>query len=359
MGYTLTSDQHAHSWSQFASTDSEGVNTRLKDILRELERAAESAHARGHRRVYGAGDLFHVRGSVKPSVINPVRSTLVALSYKYGVEWRLLAGNHDLESNESTQLGNAVEALAMDGRIEVISKPWYYTDDNVVMIPWIPKLDDLFAAIQDVKDYMNDQGESPLDFDLIIHAGIDGVLSGVPHHGLTASKLADLGFRNVFAGHYHHHCEFPNCVFSIGALTHQTWSDVGTKAGFLTVSDDGDVAWSESSAPKFVELTGEEDEDELRHAAAGNFLKVKGDSWSEEEIKTIRRTLMDMGAAGVVIHATPKTTVTPRAGGSAASASSLESSVGGYIEKAELASDDPKRVSGVCMDILSEARTAA
>ena len=85
----------------------------------------------------------------------------------------------------------------------------------------------------------------------MVFGGLAGTVSGVsaglaatdrrlvPYGALVPERrhdLAKLGFRRVFAGHYHHHCSFEDGkVWSIGATTHQTASDIGTKAGFLLV----------------------------------------------------------------------------------------------------------------------------
>lgn len=69
--YGVISDTHCHNWTTFGSTDANGVNTRLKIILNEITRAAEEVQAAGGTHLFHAGDLFHVRGSVAPSVLNP------------------------------------------------------------------------------------------------------------------------------------------------------------------------------------------------------------------------------------------------------------------------------------------------
>lgn len=353
MAYVLTSDQHAHAWSQFAMTDSDGVNSRLNAIRQEIVRAAWMAHDLGSNRVYGAGDLFHTRGAIKPSVFNPVRDTLWECHKRFGTEFRFMAGNHDLESNDSQRLTNACTAL-VSPFVEVNSEPFEYPDDKVIMIPWVPRTGDLLTVIAEMRE-----GIDPSQYDLIIHAGIDGVLSGVPGTGLTGEKLAEFGFKRVFAGHYHHHVEVVPGVYSIGALTHQTWSDVDTQAGFLSVGDE--VEHHEPHAPRFVDITDVMDCDDafpLEDYVLDNFVRVRGESWSEEEIRSVRDKLMWMGAAGVVVHATaPSSKATARTGAVTSSAS-LESSIGAYVNDAELEGDRAE-IAKECLDILSQARAAS
>ena len=88
--YGLMSDLHCHSWSSFASTDEEGRNTRLMHIIREIHRCCAELRARGGRNLVIAGDVFHTRGSVSPSVFNPLRDALEAtvLARRSGVAGR-------------------------------------------------------------------------------------------------------------------------------------------------------------------------------------------------------------------------------------------------------------------------------
>ena len=69
--YLVMSDVHLHDWSAFSQVDN-GVNTRLKIILREIVRAAGHLKKHGGDKIVITGDLFHVRGKLAPSVLNPV-----------------------------------------------------------------------------------------------------------------------------------------------------------------------------------------------------------------------------------------------------------------------------------------------
>src|SRR5471030_1191680 len=105
--YGLISDSHNHPWSQFAETTSLGVNTRLQIILDETYRAAQTLKAVGGKTLIHAGDLFHVRGKIAPSVLNPTKDLYKRLVDE-GFDIIILAGNHDLEGKESTRTGSAV-----------------------------------------------------------------------------------------------------------------------------------------------------------------------------------------------------------------------------------------------------------
>lgn len=340
MKYLLTSDQHLHDWSAFASVNADGVNSRLQIIIDELTRAVNLAKKLGASKHRMAGDLFHVRGSVKPSVLNPtvtaVRQWLGALVHE------AIAGNHDLEGRDSEAIGNAMQVLDELNGFTAVTSP---TDvGDAVMFPWFSELDELRAEMNRLADP---------DKDAIIHAPVNGVIKGIPDHGLEADELAEMGFKRVFAGHYHNHRVFcEGKVISIGATTHQTWSDPGTLAGFLIV-DENEFEFHESKAPKFIDL---KDADEAHERIVrGNYVRVKMDEVTEHEIKEMREELEEMGALGVRLIATKKREVT-RVGVSRTSSMSLEQTVGAFVSD-HLKPEDEKAVQKAALDVLMEARS--
>lgn len=345
--YAIISDTHNHNWSAFSTPLESGVNSRLNIILDEVERCAETLAKAGGRMIYHGGDLFHVRGSVAPSVLNPTKERYRHIHEKYGVQFAVLGGNHDFEGKHSTRLGNAVAALECDW-VSAIDKACHDELDphHIIMIPWHESI----AQLRDEIDEWANAGYPPSD--LIIHAPIDGVIHGIPPHGLTAAELAGYGFKRVFAGHYHHHKDFGNGVYSIGALTHHTWSDVGSKAGFLIVTET-DVTWHASHAPSFIDITSEHDPAEVELMVPDNYVRAKITSSKASEIEDLRKWLTDSGALGVVIQVV-KEPARVRAGGMSVKAgSSIEASIGDYI-KAHCDTDQ-EEITRRAMRIFAEA----
>lgn len=318
--YAIISDTHLHNWSAFANPLANGVNSRLDIILNEIERCAKTLADIGGDTIIHAGDLFHVRGSVAPSVMNPTKERLWLINQMYDTQFKILGGNHDFEGKHSTRLGNAVAALECD-YIHAVDKSFVDSSNKVVMIPW-------HESISALREQIVKHLTAERQFDLIIHAPIDDVISGIPNHGLTASELGNYGFRRVFAGHYHHHKDFGNGVYSIGALVQHTWSDVRSKAGFLIVSDT--VKWHCSHAPGFVDLVSTKDTGELELLAQGNYVRMKMTSSKMADIEEIREWLKKAGAIGSLIQIV-KEPIRRRPASSTAS-SSIEEAIGGYID---------------------------
>jgi len=293
MIYGIISDTHNHDWSAFSKQLSNGVNSRLQIILDETWRAAKAVKDAGGDALIHTGDLFHVRGKVSPSVLNPTLETYKRITEELGLKVYIIAGNHDLQGKESDDLGNAASSLREVG-CEVINQPTLIND--FLFVPWI-------SSVEELKDLLEKQAERklvhPEVVDVFIHAPVDEVLPHIPSHGLTPEFLGDLGFNQVFSGHYHNHRDLDNGVYSVGALTHQTWGDIGSKAGFLIVKG-SEVIHYPSNAPEFLDLTECEPE-EFPDLCANNYVRMKVKDASISEIEELRETLFELGAEGVQI----------------------------------------------------------
>lgn len=352
--YGVISDSHNHSWNAFATASADGVNSRLQLILDETLRCATEIKARGGKTMYHAGDLFHVRGSVAPSVLNPTLDTYKQI-IAMGIKIRILAGNHDLEFREANRTGSAVTALEAIG-CEIVNQPTLFDDDKVAMIPWYQSVDDLKEKIQEVAEIIEKHEHSAKDeWTLIIHAPVDGVIKGLPSHGLTAPMLAAYGFKQVFSGHYHNHKDLGHNVWSIGALTHHSWSDVGSKAGFLLV-DDFNVEWRKSHAPSFIEVNGDMAEEDIALAADGNYVRCTLTESDPATVERVRDFLTKSGAKGINILYQKRVVEVSRevTAKSTAAGASIETSVNDYIEA--LVHPHGKALSELCQSILTEAR---
>lgn len=205
-------DIHLHGWTSFSHTMESGLNSRLDMLLGEIERCAREVRRAGGDTIVMAGDVFHVRGSVAPSVLNPTKDTLQQLHRDHGVRFVIIPGNHDLEGKDTTRLGAAVTALEAD-HVRIITSAQFVDELGACLVPWYEKTDDLMAKLEELRP-----AAGGARFDAIIHAPIDGVIAGLPGHGLTPARLATLGYRNIYAGHYHHHKAFEGGAVSVGAL---------------------------------------------------------------------------------------------------------------------------------------------
>lgn len=347
MSYTLSSDQHCHSWSQFAVATADNVNSRLRIILDELVRQAEETKRRGWTRMRLAGDLFHVRGKIEPSVLNPTVATFKQIS-AMGLSVDAIAGNHDLEFSHANQLGNAMQSLAEIPGFTAITAP-ALLDDGVFMVPWIEDLGELRRVLTTMANPK---------VDVIIHAPVNGVIKGLPDHGLEVAELAALGFRRVFAGHYHDHKAFDGGVYSIGATSHQNWSDPGTLAGFCAVTAD-EVEHIESGAPQFINVDRPADPGDPRIGAVrGHYVRLRLQDAEEKVIKATRQACVDAGALGIVDHSSKKRE-TVRGQTNVAPGQTLEAAVSGFVKDHLVTTLDRTRIAQMALTVLSESTSAS
>jgi DNA repair exonuclease SbcCD nuclease subunit len=344
--YGLIADVHLHAWSAFATVTPDKLNSRLAGLIAEIWRTAQEVKRCGGDTLVIAGDLFHVRGSVAPTVLNPAQDALREIRRELGLNVVIIPGNHDLEGRDSDRVGASVTALEDTGCL-VVHEPMRYGD--VFLVPWVEKVSEL-------RDVLNLKGHPKCD--LIIHAPVNGVLLGLPDNGLDPAWLASLGFRRVFAGHYHNHKSFEDGkVWSIGALAHNTWNDVGSVAGACLVFPDR-VEHLPSQLPRFIDLTPEHTEQQIRELAPGNYLRVRTTSTKNAEINELRAYLEKLGALGVVIISI-KAPVRERDGtlaASVAAGASIERSVSDYVKGQKLPNE--KDVEIAALKVLAEAEVA-
>lgn len=350
--YLITSDQHCHSWDQFKKVNPDGVNSRLRIILGELERAYDTLVEKGGCEAFMAGDLFHIRGKIEPSVFNPTFRVMADIHDRHDdLGTYAIPGNHDLEGREAEAIGNAMQSLSSIEGFIVDTDVRRHGD--VIVIPWQHDLDHLRSLLAGHAAKAASDGMLGKT-DVIIHAPVNGVIKGIPDHGLEAGELAAYGFRRVFAGHYHDHKTFcDGNVISVGATTHQTWSDVGTAAGFLLVYEDR-IEHYPSQAPQFRDMLGWDGED-LGSFVKGHYIRARLDDVTEKEIAAYRADILKAGALGVNLSATKKVT-TGRSGAAAKSAVSLDASVAHYIEH-DLKPVLPEEVTKLALEVLNEARS--
>lgn len=355
MTYAITADVHFHGWSAFSKVDETGANSRLTALINDFRLAGEKAKIAGAARLYVDGDLFHVRGAIAPSVLMPVRDLFAEL-VDSGLEIRVLAGNHDMEFKHSTRLGNATGGVDMIG-VTLVHSTMVFDDDKVVAVPWFESSRALREELEKVATDLRESFKNPGDYDLHIHAPVEGVIMGLD--GINADWLAMLGFKRVFSGHYHNHKVLAGGkVISVGALAHHTWSDVGTTAGWLFVKSDA-VEHYASTCPKFVDFDADAASAGVDELVRGNYVRVKVKAGTKPAaVNAIRTELERLGALGVIIQTTKELTRSRAAAAipvshTAGASISIEASVSSYIRSLSLAHEQD--VQEMAASVLAEA----
>lgn len=362
MIFAVVSDIHAYNSTVYSHTNSDGVNSRLRIILDELKRAAAVLKAAGGSTMIVAGDIFHVRGSIDPEVLNPLRATIEEILLD-DINIYAIPGNHDLKSKDSRKLSSQIENLAQisitGGMFRCFSEPTIIRMGPEIFgfAPWRNTVPDLMNDLAELRKHPDTEKAH-----VFIHAGIDGVISGMSAHGLTHTDLEAIGFKRIYAGHYHNHKVFPGgSVVSIGATTHHNWGDIGTRAGFLIVDTVADtVTFHDTQAPKFHDISGLSEGD-IELLCMGNYVRFRGPTMTQGEIDDLKNQLVKWGALGVSIEV-PRATVATRAtAGPTVKGVTLEKSVDNFIDGATNipASIDKERLKLRCQEVLTSSRARA
>lgn len=290
--YGIISDVHCNNWSAYSSYTSEGLNSRLVIILEAIEAAANKVLELGGKDLMITGDLFHTRGTLKPSVLNPTMALFKKLTDK-GIKVHAFDGNHDMEGKVVNEYNSSLYPLSFIDGFTVYYHPTV-VDKQFLFLPWEDKP-------QEVLDLVTKGSKLFSNLTAFMHVGMSGVLPGNLGDTLHPADFDKLDLKYVFSGHFHNHVSFNSRIYSVGALTHQTWGDVGSKAGFVIVTDKG-VDHYETKAPKFEDyLSGFE--------VKGDYIRIKDISLTEAEAKDFVQELLAEGALAVQDQSTRPTIV--------------------------------------------------
>lgn len=347
--YGLMADCHLHNWSQFASVDEDGNNTRLIGLLDEMQRCVDVTASAGGNVVYIAGDLFHVRGSIKPSVFN--------LTYSFfagnpKVTFVMIAGNHDLETKIASDSSSALTALGALSHVTVVNDAESpYVDDNVIAIPWIENV-----TVGKIRDILDGLAVSTADKDLILHTPISGVFRNISE-GLDPAELSELPVRRVFSGHFHSYkCwDFPRSpcrkVVSVGSIAQHNFGEAENGVGWLVVTENR-VVHERSGLPMFATDLYTSVTEEAYRPLFDVYLRVVVDAdVKPSELEKTKAGLLEKSwCRGVVFQTVPRQTGRI-SGHCVESGSSLEVSVSEYVSKMTSA---PAGLDENCQRLLRE-----
>lgn len=362
----ITSDLHFHPWSLFSKTNSDGVNSRLQIVIDEFVEAAKELERAGGKTIFIAGDVFHTRGALDPETLNPVRDAFQRV-IDMGIDIYIIPGNHDLKSSDTRRISSAVENLAQvsisGSQVRVINKVEHIAIDGALFgfVPWRKNNEAMLEDLEELSKVTNHE-----KMHVFIHAGIDGVLSGVPASGLTAAKLTSFFFRGVYAGHYHNHADMTHPstpglrVMSIGASTHQNWGDIGSKAGFLMIdTEKNEVTFNDAKAPKFIDISGMSEED-MEIEVAGNYARFRGPQMTQDQINEFRDTLTKWGALGTSIEV-PRAISAARPSSAPTTGLTLDQSVDKFVgEMSDVpAHVDKAEISRRALEVLNDTRAVS
>ncbi len=331
----LISDTHYHGFTQYGQINSKGINSRLADILRATVEAARHLKKLGGNQIIHCGDVFHVRGNINPMVLNHVLDLYKSL-INQGFIIHMIAGNHDLETDDANREASTITALENIG-VHVIHENRQYKIEGEIwqFMPWIKNIPALRKDLQLHKLAL--PGDVGVQHNLVLHAPLNGVIDTIPDHGLSPADFEGTIYQRVFVGHYHNHKALSYAggwAYSVGALTHQTWSCAGNRAGYCIYTPGGTLDQYETQAPKFLKMDFENLDIYADAIISDNYIKVTGGTFTDPAaVQAVKDGLLLRGAKAVVVEGLSRRHAATRTGAISTSAPTLDLILGEYMDR--------------------------
>lgn len=223
MKVALITDTHAG-----VRNDSQPFLDNFKQGLDELFFPYLKEH--GITRVIHLGDIADRRKYCNILTANRLRRDFLDPMEKMGIEWDLIAGNHDVyykNTNKVNFITEFIEGRYSNCRVHLSTSEIEIDGLKILLIPWIcdANYDDTVARIQATK--------AQVAFGHLELPGYEMFRGAISDHGFDRSLLDK--FDVVGSGHYHHRST-DGTVTYIGAFGEYIWSDYNDPRGF-TVFD--------------------------------------------------------------------------------------------------------------------------
>lgn len=304
------SDLHIHTHRFGAGVDpATGRHSRLQDCLNVLDVTAQACFDHDAAARVFCGDLFHVRGQIRPSWLNPALDHFRRFHGSHAYWDIMIPGNHDMEHRADGE--HALEALKPIAGVKVFEGFGYDVLEinrpagEILGIGWVqyaPDVKELKRRVDQVAAMKRTwAGPKPKHTLMMIHHGVDGVMPGIPDMGFTASCLPTDDFDVVLCGDYHNHKQLAPNAWMIGAPLHHTFGDAGQKRGYMVIDFEKRTAElvEVPGVPKFVTIDVKGGSTILLSSQeiGGNFVRVRCDD--EAQLDTLAKQITDMGAKAV------------------------------------------------------------
>lgn len=242
-----------------------GVTSRLADRLdcmRWIDREAKSA---GAKTVVVAGDFFHNRNSIPV----PVMDAVISAMRKMSLNWRIVAGNHDCYSLDTSQ-----SSLSCIPSPHKVIRETHIEEIGGIRIGYVA-----WADSPDVLKRGFDEMAAAKVKDVVSHFPLVG---SIPDGGVDPQPLGLNRFRRVFLGDVHAPIKIGNVQY-LGDPLHQSFDDKGAR-GFWLVDAKSATFVKNTISPKFIKCESVPETPNPKHyyRVAGEVPENKDGCWIEK-----------------------------------------------------------------------------
>lgn len=281
--YLVIADPHFHAYKNHSRLIN-GVNSRLLDIGMAFEEAVAKGIEEKCSHMLIAGDVFHVRGVIRPSTFCYVHGLLEEATKHMQVF--ITPGNHDMENYRGGS--TSVDTFKKIDVVFVDSCPSQWGD--LLLIPYIHDHDEFKRVFKKTSFGCKV---------VVIHQGIDDFRGTklIPETGLTVEWLEEHTDAWVVSGHYHKPKLKRKCL-SPGSLIQHNFGDEGSDKGFWILdSDNNKCAFHKTTYPEFLTIQAETIDD-LPSDLDNKIVRIK--TKNIKGVDDMRQTAIDRGAIDVV-----------------------------------------------------------
>lgn len=224
MKLVVLSDFHIHDYKQMTHFVN-GQNSRLEELLNCLNKLVEKVNSYEPDRIIFLGDLFHVKGFIKPSVA--IRTFDILKNLKAPVY--AIDGNHDLENEGGISALDILKYL--NPMNKVFHKP--ALEDGFLFIPYFSEKHKFIETLVDFR--------GTYDF-VCSHEMIMQKNMFMKANEILVSEISSiLDGSVIFNGHIHEPYAYQNLI-NVGSPFKHSFNDVGREANFL-VYDTDNKSW--------------------------------------------------------------------------------------------------------------------
>jgi DNA repair exonuclease SbcCD nuclease subunit len=221
----LNSDWHFNFNSQFDRTNSNGVSTRLQEIIDSILWAAETGVKQGATLFVTLGDLFERSDKLPTKEGLAIVKCLETVSSWYKARNVMaLVGNHDQISSDH----NIVSLFS--NIVRVANQPTFLTVDGarLFLCPYIRDQEEFYKTMERFTT-MDCLGKKYL----LAHFW-DTTVMGVDPEAIDLSRFNAKFFDRIFLGHYHvPTTDLSNLAVYVGTLLNKKFSETGPKGCWI------------------------------------------------------------------------------------------------------------------------------